>query len=207
MDLIAGLPGEDLTSFARGFDRLHALRPHEIQLGILKRLRGTPIIRHTEAFGMRYNDAPPYNVLATACISEAEMLRIERFARYWDMVANSGRFGTSLPALFESPISVNHSPFFHFMEFADWMYQRCGRTHHIGFEELCESVHAFLGERRGVEAALASALLLDDYRRSGAHGRPAFLAKGLSGNGAAGEPRLSAMPARQAQHRRDEVTI
>ena len=46
-DLIAGLPGEDLVSFGRGFDRLYALRPHEIQVGILKRLRGTPIARHT----------------------------------------------------------------------------------------------------------------------------------------------------------------
>jgi len=28
VDLIAGLPGEDLESFGRGFDRLHALAPH-----------------------------------------------------------------------------------------------------------------------------------------------------------------------------------
>ena len=40
-DLIAGLPGESLGSFAAGFDRLVALRPHEIQVGMLKRLRGT----------------------------------------------------------------------------------------------------------------------------------------------------------------------
>ena len=49
VDLIVGLPGEDLASFGRGFDRLHALRPHEIQVGILKRLRGAPIARHTAA--------------------------------------------------------------------------------------------------------------------------------------------------------------
>ena len=41
-DLIAGLPGETLESFGAGFDRLLALRPQEIQVGILKRLRGTP---------------------------------------------------------------------------------------------------------------------------------------------------------------------
>ena len=43
-DLIAGLPGETLESFAAGFDRLVALGPQEIQVGILKRLRGTPIV-------------------------------------------------------------------------------------------------------------------------------------------------------------------
>jgi len=45
-DLIVGLPGETVESFAAGFDRLVALGPQEIQVGILKRLRGTPIVRH-----------------------------------------------------------------------------------------------------------------------------------------------------------------
>ena len=58
-DLVAGLPGESLTSFAAGFDRLLALHPHEIQLGILKRLHGAPIARHTQEWGMLYSpDAP-----------------------------------------------------------------------------------------------------------------------------------------------------
>ncbi|MEW8013596.1 MAG: radical SAM protein [Candidatus Sedimenticola endophacoides] len=38
-DLILGLPGEGMQSFAAGFDRLYGLRPHEIQVGELKRLR------------------------------------------------------------------------------------------------------------------------------------------------------------------------
>ena len=62
VDLIAGLPGESLESFAQGFDKLWALKPHEIQFGILKRLRGTPIIRHTDAFGMVYDPHPPYTL-------------------------------------------------------------------------------------------------------------------------------------------------
>src|SRR5258705_9249082 len=47
-DLIAGLPGESLESFGAGFDRLIGLGPQEIQVGILKRLRGTPIVRHDD---------------------------------------------------------------------------------------------------------------------------------------------------------------
>ncbi|MCX7888030.1 MAG: radical SAM protein, partial [Verrucomicrobiae bacterium] len=43
-DLVLGLPGETLQSIAVGFDRLVALRPHIIQVGILKRLRGAPIV-------------------------------------------------------------------------------------------------------------------------------------------------------------------
>ncbi len=64
VDLIAGLPGETVASFAQGFNQLYALKPHEIQFGILKRLRGTPIIRHTQDYGMVFDPYPPYTILA-----------------------------------------------------------------------------------------------------------------------------------------------
>ena len=71
VDLIAGLPGEDVASFARGFDRLVELKPHEIQFGILKRLRGTPIIRHTVEFDLVFDPHPPYTILANRDIDDA----------------------------------------------------------------------------------------------------------------------------------------
>lgn len=91
-DLIAGLPGEDLGSFAQGFDRLAALGPHEIQVGILKRLRGTPIVRHDATYSMVYSAEPPYEVLQTADIDFATMQALRRFAKTWDLIANSGNF-------------------------------------------------------------------------------------------------------------------
>ena len=91
-DLIIGLPGEDLDSVAQGFNKLVSLKPHEIQLGILKRLRGSPIIRHTNEYEINYNPDPPYNVLSTNLIDFKSMQRMNRFARYWDLIANSGRF-------------------------------------------------------------------------------------------------------------------
>lgn len=55
-DLIVGLPGENIDSFAKGFNRLVDINPHEIQVGILKRLRGTPVLRHAGALppGFRF---------------------------------------------------------------------------------------------------------------------------------------------------------
>src|SRR5213075_1027517 len=76
-DLIVGLPGEDLASFGRGFDRLVALRPQEIQVGLLKRLRGTPIVRHDAEFRMVYSPHAPYEVLQTAAIDFATMQRLK----------------------------------------------------------------------------------------------------------------------------------
>ena len=86
----SGLPGEDLAGFARGFDRLVALNPDEIQVGLLKRLRGVPIARHDAEWGMVYSPAAPYEILQTRLIDYATMQRLRRFARYWDLVANKG---------------------------------------------------------------------------------------------------------------------
>jgi radical SAM superfamily enzyme YgiQ (UPF0313 family) len=167
-DLIAGLPGEDLAGFGRGFDRLYRLRPHEIQVGILKRLRGTPIARHTERFGLRWNPDPPYNVLATDRIAFADMQRIARFARYWEMVGNSGRFPRTLPLL------AGEQPFERFMRFSDWLYARTGRTHEIALERLCAALHDFLVEELGLAPERAAEAIALDYEQSGARGRLAF---------------------------------
>jgi radical SAM superfamily enzyme YgiQ (UPF0313 family) len=98
-DLIAGLPGETLESFAAGFDRLIALGPQEIQVGMLKRLRGTPIVRHDAEWQMIYNPHPPYEILQNQLIDFATMQRLRRFARYWDLVGNSGNFMESTPLI------------------------------------------------------------------------------------------------------------
>ena len=130
VDLIAGLPGEDIDSFARGFDQLVALKPHEIQFGILKRLRGTPIIRHTQAHGLVFDPAPPYQILATDCIAFTTMQRLVRFARYWDLVANSGRFSERLPEI------LGDAPFARFLALSDWLYANTDATHRISPDRL-----------------------------------------------------------------------
>jgi len=176
VDLIAGLPGEDLDSFARGFDRLYALKPHEIQVGVLKRLRGTTIARHTGAFGMRYNPDPPYNVLATDRIGFPDMQRVNRFARYWEMVGNSGRFRGALPLIVGAPGSGPH--FARFMRFADWLYATTRKTHEIALERLAGLVHTFVTTELGLDPVPVAATLQRDYEASGAKGRLALLERG-----------------------------
>ncbi len=144
VDLIAGLPGETLESFGRGFDRLHALGPQDIQVGILKRLRGAPIARHTQAFDMRYNPAPPYNVLATRDITFPDMQRLSRFARYWDLLGNSGRFSDRLPVL------LGTSPFKRFMAFSDWLYTRTDSTWRLAPERLGKLLDEWLISPSGI---------------------------------------------------------
>src|SRR5204862_5652188 len=104
-DLIVGLPGESVESFAAGFDRLIALGPQEIQVGILKRLRGTPIVRHDAEWQMAYNPHPPYEILQNKLIDFATMQKLKRFARYWELVGNSGNFINSCPLIWSSELN------------------------------------------------------------------------------------------------------
>lgn len=170
-DLIVGLPGEDMTSFGRGFDRLIELRPHEIQVGILKRLRGTPIVRHDTEWAMIYNEQPPYELLQNRSIPFGEMQRLRRFARYWDMVANSGNFVETTPLLWQN----GESPFSSFMGWSDWLYSRVGRTNGIALLQLAELLFEYLVETIGRDAQAAASALWRDYQRGGRSDRPAFL--------------------------------
>ncbi len=129
-DLIFGLPGDTLDNFALSFDQLVALHPQEIQLGILKRLRGAPINRHNEAFQLRYNPAAPYNILSTRDIDFATLQRVSRFARFWDMIGNSGRFKNTLPLL------LANRPFNDFLDLSDSLYEMAGSSWKISLRRL-----------------------------------------------------------------------
>ena len=170
-DLIAGLPGEDLASLAAGFDRLVRLGPQEIQLGILKRLRGTPIIRHDATQGMLYNPLPPYELLRNALLDFATMQKLRRFARYWDLVGNSGNFLDTTPLFWRQGIS----PFNAFWGWSEWLFAETGRTDGIALVRLMELVFRYLTAKAGVEPEIVAQALWRDYRRGGKRDKPFFL--------------------------------
>ena len=200
-DLIFGLPGETLESFADGFDRLHALAPHEIQFGVLKRLRGTPITRHTLDFQMAYDPQTPYTILQNSTVDFVTMQRIKRFARYWEMVANSGRFAAALKLLLQGRPGVQGSAFWHFLGFSDWLWQTTGKTHEFALEKLVDLLFEHLTEVRALDASPVRAALFADYQASGARGRPASLATLLAGQQRAlPAPVGKTMAERQGRH-------
>ena len=201
VDLIAGLPGESLASFGEGFDTLARLGPHEIQVGVLKRLRGTPIIRHTDAFAMRYNPEPPYNILSNNELSFADVQRVNRFARFWDLIGNSGRFTNTLPLILqEAPTSA----FSRFMALADWLYAETGATHQIALERLFDLVYRWLHTDGAVAPEAAQQAILADYVRSGSKGRLSFMTRGLTVADDSRQAGRHATPARQRRHLPDK---
>jgi radical SAM superfamily enzyme YgiQ (UPF0313 family) len=169
-DLIVGLPGESIESFAQGFDKLFALRPQEIQVGMLKRLRGTPIVRHDAEWEMIYSPHPPYEVLSTKLIDFPTMCRLRRFSRYWDLLANSGRFVHSLPVLLGEA-----SPFASFLALSDWLWARTRQTHGIALVRSFELLMEFAKERLAGSVERFAQALWRDYHRDGRTDRPTFL--------------------------------
>jgi hypothetical protein len=168
-DLIIGLPFESEASFAEGFDRLHAMKPAEIQVGILKRLRGAPVDRHTKDAGMQYSAEPPYDVLATAHIDFHSMQRLKRFAKHWDTFANSGNFRRSIGLLWHAGGSVFSS----FMQFSEFLHVQVKRTSSVSLLKNMELLLQFLRARDLGDRAREA--LLEDYRAGGRHETPQFL--------------------------------
>lgn len=170
-DLIVGLPEETLETFAAGFDRLIALKPQEIQVGILKRLRGTPIARHDVEWKMVYQEQPPYEILQNRDFPYREIQRMRRFSRYWDLIGNSGNFIETTPFIWNSAIS----PFYSFLALSDWLHATSMRTHGIARVQLFEFVFRFLTEVRLLNAQEAAETLWRDYQRGGHLDKPEFL--------------------------------
>ncbi len=170
-DLIAGLPGETFQTFAAGFDRLFRMQPQEIQVGILKRLRGTPIIRHDADWGMLYSESPPYEILSHRTFSFEDLQRVRLFARFWDLIGNSGNFPDTLERL---TTNVD-SPFFELLTLAEWIQVQEGRRHGISLVRLAELIFVFMTSVRTHAPQEVAEALWEDYTRSGRRDRPAFL--------------------------------
>lgn len=164
-DLIVGLPGENVESFAKGFDLLVSLNPHEIQVGILKRLRGTPIIRHTDPFSMIYNPLPPYNILSNNELDFLMLQKMGRFARFWDMIGNSGRFSESRSLI------LGDEPFKRFFALSEWLFEQLGATHRVALDRLFNHVYRGTIELLGVAESIAQASFTLDFERSKLKGR------------------------------------
>lgn len=93
-DLLAGLPSEKLPSILRSLDELAAIFPHEIQLGILKILPGTPMLEIARRRGYKWLDTPPSQTLETDALTFGQLAGLQDLARVVNMYWNKGEFAS-----------------------------------------------------------------------------------------------------------------
>lgn len=96
LDLIAGLPYEDFERFGKSFNDVYSLRPHMLQLGFLKLLKGSGLRRREREHGYVFMDGAPYEVLANRYISYGEIRRLKILEEMFGQLYNSGRFAATL---------------------------------------------------------------------------------------------------------------
>lgn len=163
---------------------------------------------------MRYSPQPPYELLSNRDLDFPTMQRLRRFARYWDLVANSGNFTGTTPLLWRgmelsrgesrgarvsSPALA--SPFAAFLAFSDWLYARLGRRHGIALVSLAEAVFEYLVTEQGAEPATVATSLRADFERAGRRERPPFMQDFSPAQSRdAAPPRPASGAKRQARH-------
>ena len=217
-DLIVGLPGESFESFGEGFDRLVGLGPHEIQVGILKRLRGTPIVRHDTEWRMVYSPHPPYEILSNKLLDYEAIQELRRFAKYWDAIANSGNFVETLPLIWSDmgstgsqenqapskrPTQEKSSPFAGFRQLVFWLFAEERKTHGIALGRLLELIMQYLVEIKSLPAQDVAASLWRDYQRGERNDKPKCLRPFIdasSHNAAHSTVDRERIPKRQSRH-------
>lgn len=158
-DLIVGLPGESTTTVAKGFDALVNSGVQEIQVGLLKRLKGTPLADENDA-GSAFDTTPPYEILQTPHLCFSDIQGMKCFARYFDLYYNHGNFSKSLELLWQT----NPSPFRAFEEFASYIWQKEKRTYGLSLARLAELLFSFL-QYKGLNRELAAHTIEMEFRR------------------------------------------
>lgn len=118
LDLIAGLPFETLETFAYAFDEVIKLRPHMLQLGFLKMLKGAPI---RDIYKADYSSEPPYEIISSDLMSKQELDLLRDIEWVVDKIYNSGKFFFTLEKLLKL-----YSPFTLFKTLA-LCFKNCGK--------------------------------------------------------------------------------
>lgn len=172
LDLIAGLPFEDLESFKNSFNEVYFMKPKELQLGFLKVLSGSYMYDNRDAYGIKFKEYPPYEVLSTKWISYADILLLKGVEEMVEVYYNSGQFVLGLNFVenfFETPFKMFYELSKYYEEHFEKSVKHARITRYI---QLIEFMKERINEKELSKLKLL--LTFDIYLRENAKSRPAF---------------------------------
>lgn len=157
LDLIAGLPYEDLESFRKTFNDIFALYPDELQLGFLKMLKGTKIRLEAEKYGYIYDVDPPYEIIKNDFLNEAEIKSIHLVEHFLDIYWNKNFMNESI-----IQISKKFNSYFDFfLELGNYYSQKNLSTKRYQLADLFTNLINFLETKNTLTDEIYSSLKLD----------------------------------------------
>lgn len=139
LDLIAGLPFENLSSFANSFDTVMQIRPQQMQMGFLKVLKGSYMAQAAKSYGLVYSHKAPFQVIRTKWIDYDELLLLKDMEAVVEDYYNSGLFATQICWI----LSQESSPFSFFLEFGKWKVANGLRLIPQNFEDRCTTLKEY----------------------------------------------------------------
>lgn len=157
LDLIAGLPGEDINSFKRSFDMCMKIKPDVLQLGFLKILKGSPIEKEVDKYNICYLSFPPYQVLSTKDISYKEINTLKKLEKVFDIYYNSGNFRLTIGYI----LDMVNSQFDFFKELSNYLENKGFYCKNFDLKDKFLFIYDFLLQKFDKE--LIKDLLLHDY--------------------------------------------
>ena len=174
LDLIAGLPFEDLPSFKQSFDDVYAMHPDQLQLGFLKVLKGSYMYENREAYELVYSDTPPYEVRRTKWLSFADVVELKGVEEMVEVYYNSGQFSHTierLEAYFPSSYAMYQTlaDYYKGQQLSKQKHKRAAR-----YEIFLAFVENVLGISPQEWEVFKELLTMDYYLRENAKSRPAF---------------------------------
>ncbi|WP_415298746.1 B12-binding domain-containing radical SAM protein [Clostridium perfringens] len=160
LDLIAGLPGEELESFKKSFNDVHAIRPDEIQLGFLKLLKGSSMREEAEKWGIVYSPYAPYEIIRSKDISYEELLLLKKVEAMVDKYYNSCKFNNVIKFF----LNIYDKPFDFYYDLAMFFEEKGNFKRSIGNVEYYKILLDFYLEKIGGEdEGLFKEVLKFDY--------------------------------------------
>lgn len=172
LDLIAGLPFEDLSSFRHSFNEVYRMKPEQLQLGFLKVLKGAYMHEKAEDYELKYMDIPPYEVLSTKWLTYDDILLLKQVEEMVETYYNSNQFTHVIPLLeqvFETPFDLYYQ--------LGCFYQEKGYFTQVPARAYRYQVlydFAMTTDLKAKEDLLKEALTYDVYLRENAKSRPEF---------------------------------
>ena len=177
LDLIAGLPGEDIASFKKSFNDVYSIEPEEIQLGFLKLLRGSSMREEAEEYGMRYSPYPPYEIIATNDISYDELLTLKKVESMVDKYYNSQKFKNIIKML----VKCFDTPYDFYLALGNYFDSRGYFDRNIGNSEYYKVFLDFNNEVTKLDNEILRDIIKYDYLMfNKRRGMPEFLGKGVT---------------------------
>ena len=166
IDLIAGLPLEDLDTFRGSFNTAYDLAPHMLQLGFLKMLHGSPMRLQPDRYPCEYGKSPPYEVISTPWLTTGDIKLLKDAERELERLYNSGRFQSTLRYILGT---TGVTPFDLFADFGAFTAKK--ETERMPLDGYTALVYDYFSALSGVDEAVLRDRMVCDRLSSNSSGR------------------------------------